>query len=167
MARRTRSMWKQILQDWWQELAAILLVVTALSLATGRALLNFASMRDVLQAIARGFGAFGTWAIAALGQVLTIPNILAVLILLLAGAIALRRVRYHLRRTERFVRLRCPCCDNPIYKKRRHLSDRLASVVVPVRRYGCKTCHWEGWRIYDVFGGGRVTPRGGRRRHRE
>jgi hypothetical protein len=40
----------------------------------------------------------------------------------------------------------CPLCYGSLYRLPRRLSDRLISVVVPVRRYCCfsNDCGWEG-----------------------
>ncbi len=41
---------------------------------------------------------------------------------------------------------RCPLCNRKLVRTRRHLSDRLISIVTPVQRYCCIDfgCHWEG-----------------------
>lgn len=42
----------------------------------------------------------------------------------------------------------CPRCHGPVERVRRHLLDRVLSLVVPVRRYRCHhfSCQWEGLR---------------------
>ena len=41
---------------------------------------------------------------------------------------------------------RCPLCNRKLVRTRRHLSDRLISLLTPVRRFCCIDfdCHWEG-----------------------
>lgn len=42
----------------------------------------------------------------------------------------------------------CPHCQGPIDRVRRHLIDRLVSLIAPIRRYRCRAkgrdCDWEG-----------------------
>ncbi len=41
---------------------------------------------------------------------------------------------------------RCPRCHGALYRVRRSWTDRVISLVMPVRRYQCDHagCHWEG-----------------------
>lgn len=41
---------------------------------------------------------------------------------------------------------RCPLCNRKLVRTRRHLSDRLISLVTPVQRYYCIDfcCDWQG-----------------------
>ena len=41
---------------------------------------------------------------------------------------------------------RCPLCNRKLVRTRRHLSDRLISLVTPVQRYCCIDfcCGWQG-----------------------
>lgn len=40
----------------------------------------------------------------------------------------------------------CPQCGQPIQRIHRWPLDRIASLVVPLRRYGCRQCGWSGLR---------------------
>lgn len=41
---------------------------------------------------------------------------------------------------------RCPLCNRKLVRTKRHLADRLISLVTPVQRYYCIDfgCHWQG-----------------------
>jgi len=39
---------------------------------------------------------------------------------------------------------RCPNCGGDLRRIRRYPIDRLVSLVVPVRRFRCEECTWEG-----------------------
>jgi hypothetical protein len=42
----------------------------------------------------------------------------------------------------------CPCCSGHLYRLPRRPVDRLLTLLIPVRRYGCTECSWQGlaWR---------------------
>lgn len=42
--------------------------------------------------------------------------------------------------------LRCPWCEGDVYRVRRRMADRFASVLSPRQRYRCVSwsCRWEG-----------------------
>ena len=46
----------------------------------------------------------------------------------------------------KFPSPRCPLCQHKLVRTRRHLSDRLISLVTPVQRYYCIDfcCGWQG-----------------------
>ncbi len=41
----------------------------------------------------------------------------------------------------------CPRCGQPVRRTHRRFLDRVASLVVPLRRFKCRNCGWNGLRI--------------------
>jgi predicted RNA-binding Zn-ribbon protein involved in translation (DUF1610 family) len=46
--------------------------------------------------------------------------------------------------SELFQGRLCPACGHGVHRAARSTLDRLASVVVPARRYRCEQCGWTG-----------------------
>ncbi|HIC88411.1 MAG TPA: hypothetical protein EYP04_03285 [Anaerolineae bacterium] len=48
----------------------------------------------------------------------------------------------------------CPRCGGRISRVHRHFTDRLLDLVIPVRRYRCRSsaCRWEGLRVVKRHG---------------
>lgn len=44
----------------------------------------------------------------------------------------------------------CRACSRPLDRRRRSLLDRVVSVLIPVARYRCRFCGWEGLRSQSV-----------------
>ncbi len=62
----------------------------------------------------------------------------------------------------------CPRCHSPVFRIRRHPLDRIASLLLPVRRYQCahtidSNCSWEGLLRFEPFSD---EPRAARNRER-
>lgn len=59
------------------------------------------------------------------------------------------RLRWRINRYERWWNACCPsCASNELKRKRRRPFDRLLGRLgIPVRRYICASCQWEGRRI--------------------
>jgi hypothetical protein len=153
-SRRHVSPFVRLLQTYWVELAIVLGLLLTVFLffeqmnirATVFAWLS--RIDDAAMAlINRGIDA-SIWFRAGFGlsETIAIPLLLVVLI---ATA---WRVRWRLQRTPSLVTLTCPRCGGRIHRTHRHASDRLISLVVPVRRYRCmsKDCRWHGLRVEGI-----------------
>jgi hypothetical protein len=59
------------------------------------------------------------------------------------------RVRWRAMRNPKLTTVACPSCGGVIHRVHRKASDRLVSVIVPVRRYRCasRECGWQGLRV--------------------
>ncbi|ERN42935.1 hypothetical protein KR51_00002390 [Rubidibacter lacunae KORDI 51-2] len=163
MARKELPLWKQIWQKWWQETIALLLVLVGLFLLLERFSLR-AALLDCLQALGTSMAAVGGAILDFASRFASPSNLLAMVAISIALTIAFRRLRYRLLQMPHLARLRCPKCEGSIYKKHRHWEDRLINLVVPVRRYACKHCSWEGQRVYDSQGWQRQSARSTRSR---
>lgn len=61
--------------------------------------------------------------------------------------LVLWRLLFRLRATERFTSTHCPKCDYPLSRIKRTNVQRMFSKIVPVRKFYCKRCRWNGLRI--------------------
>ncbi len=72
-------------------------------------------------------------------------------IVLIAGATIFLawRVRYRVIHSTRWTARACPACGGELTRVPRRTLDRMAAVLLPVRRYACNnpTCGWQGLRI--------------------
>ena len=91
---------------------------------------------------------------AFLAQV-SLSDLLGFVLVLIALAAILLRVRWRLLNTPSLAQLKCPRCDGSLYRIHRTGIDRLISLYVPVRRYRCRAdgCRWSGLRIGRGHGG--------------
>jgi hypothetical protein len=82
-------------------------------------------------------------------QSTTLSDLTAYVLLLIAIVFAVFRIRWRLVRLPRLRTRECPRCGGKIHRIRRHRTDRLISLYVPVRRYVCKNrdCRWQGLRV--------------------
>jgi hypothetical protein len=46
------------------------------------------------------------------------------------------------------VAITCPKCKRHLERTNRTAIDKLIGIVIPVRRYKCMGCFWEGLRVY-------------------
>lgn len=91
----------------------------------------------------------------------SLSDLLGFVLVLIAVAAILLRVRWRLLNTPRPTRLKCPRCDGGLYRIHRTGIDRLISLYVPIRRYRCRAdgCGWSGLRMgrsHDASGRGDV-----------
>jgi len=121
-------------------LGVILVVVDPGSLKT--ALWRWAnSLADGLVAGADGF--FG------LTARLSLADMIGGLLIVLAIAALLIRIRWQLMHAPSLTTSSCPDCGGEIHRVHRHALDRWISFYVPVHRYRCsnRECEWAGLRV--------------------
>lgn len=76
----------------------------------------------------------------------TTSDVLGLGLLALASAVVLWRLRVRL--MQHYAGGVCPVCGGDLRRRHRRWSDRVLSLLVPVKRYRCKNseCPWEGLR---------------------
>lgn len=134
--RRRRRRRPSFLQRWWVELALLLLAVMGLSL------ILFSLPLFAMPAEGSENGGF----LPAWQRMLPFAGVMFLFVSLIGGALRLRyRVNYH----EEWWIGPCPQCQKgELKRKRRRYGDRLLGRLgMPVRRYACEECQWEGARI--------------------
>ncbi|AFZ42387.1 hypothetical protein PCC7418_0145 [Halothece sp. PCC 7418] len=77
----------------------------------------------------------------------TPSTLLGIIILIGVIYFIIRRVRYHLTRCASYHH-DCPICDHKVHQRHRTSYQRLLSYIIPVRRYHCTHCGWEGIRVH-------------------
>jgi len=81
-------------------------------------------------------------------QWLFTPSTILGIILIIAGAyFVTKRLRYHLIRLANHHQV-CPVCQSRIHKRHRKKYQRFLSYMIPIRRYYCSNCGWDGLRVY-------------------
>jgi len=139
--RHSRRSRKQILQDWSIEIIALTLVILAVVWLLELSIYDgvFTSPKTLLPGITELF--------SFVSVLLEPRNFGAIALLLLAIAFLGWRIRYRLMRTPRFVLKKCPVCGNSISRRHRRRLGHLVNYFIPIGRYHCKKCNWDGWRI--------------------
>ncbi len=85
---------------------------------------------------------------AAVGR-LTLSDATAVILLLVVGLVSVLRLRWRLIHSERLWNTACPKCGySKLHRIHRRMGGRLLSALgIPVGRYYCRNCKWQGLRI--------------------
>lgn len=81
-------------------------------------------------------------------------NYMEIIAIILASAIFIYvifiRIRWRIRRSERFTATDCPKCNYPLSRIKRTEFQRMISNILPIRRLFCKKCRWKGTRIKPI-----------------
>lgn len=136
---KKKPWWKQINLEWLPEIiACTILAIFAIYLVIPSSVK--ASFWTNLQPFFTGLGVM-------IQAVVTPPTLLILLGIIVAIYLFVKRLRYHLFRlaSDRF---KCPVCQHKVQKKHRKSYERLLSRMIPVRRYYCSNCGWEGLRVH-------------------
>lgn len=141
------SRFKQIWQKWKFELIALFLVLVGGFLLVEPFRLRglfWQLLRNLLVAFFRGLEN----GIRRIVQ-FSLSDMLGILLLTVAIALVLWRVRYHLQRSPYWTSTRCPACGKPLQREHRGAVARFVSRIIPIRSYYCRNedCGWEGWRV--------------------
>jgi len=80
----------------------------------------------------------------------TISDLTGLVLLAIALAVVIWRIRWRLMRTPRYTARTCPLCGEDLQRTHRRRGDRIANLYVPVRRYRCRNrdCRWSGLRVW-------------------
>lgn len=78
-----------------------------------------------------------------------LSELIAIPLLIVVVWALIWRVRWRAQHNPALTDLRCPRCGGHIQRVHRHATDRLISIIVPVRRYHCtnRECGWSGLRV--------------------
>lgn len=146
MVRKHKKIWQQIWEKWKAEFLALLLVGLGIFL-----LLEPLALRSMLWLWGQGLWQIGVELaqsfFSSFAQFWKLSNAIAILLIFWAGTILLSRLRSRLMNAPRYTERKCPVCGSAIYKRHRGWFGHAVSAIIPVRRYACKRCHWQGWRI--------------------
>ena len=79
----------------------------------------------------------------------TLSDFIGYVLISLAMVAMAWRIRWRIMHSPRWTTEVCPRCGGHISRVRRHLTDRLINLIIPVRRYRCreKGCGWSGLRV--------------------
>ena len=69
------------------------------------------------------------------------------ILILLVVTLFIVRIRHHIKR-KAVISKHCPVCNSEIHRKHRKPLHYFLNLFVPIRVYSCKSCGWEGLRIY-------------------
>jgi hypothetical protein len=80
----------------------------------------------------------------------TVSDLTGFVLLAIALAVVIWRIRWRLLRTPRYTARTCPLCGEDLQRTHRRRVDRIANLYVPVRRYRCRNhdCRWQGLRAW-------------------
>jgi ribosomal protein L32 len=151
--RRSRA-WQAITTIWaeWRvEIVVVILVLLAIFLLVEHVQLRQMAVNGVRQGL-KGVDRLVAGVLQGISdfvQDTTLSDLTAYVLLLIAFAFAVFRVRWRLVRLRRLQTRECPRCGGELHRIHRHTADRLLSLYVPVRRYQCKNdgCRWQGLRV--------------------
>lgn len=139
MSQEKKNTWlKRINQEWLPEiLALIILIIGAIYFILPVGLKS--NLFTPFQSLFLG--------IIQLIQWLFTPSTILGIILIIAGAyFVIKRLRYHLICLANHHQV-CPVCQSRIHKRHRKQYQRFLSYIVPIRRYSCSNCGWDGLRV--------------------
>lgn len=89
----------------------------------------------------------------------SLSDMIGIVLIMLAVAAVVLRVRWRLMRTSSLTDTICPSCGSGLHRSHRRPADRIINWLVPVRRYHCsnRACGWSGLRVLSA---GHVSRRG-------
>jgi len=138
-------------QEWKIEILVVLLLAFAVFLLAEQMNIRetlFAWLVDLLDSL-DDLGASLVEGVKRFARNTTLSDLTAYgLILLVLGLVAWR-TRWRLMTSPRWTTQSCPVCGSELHRTRRRTRDRFVNLLVPVRRYRCKSseCHWQGLRV--------------------
>ncbi|MDR9402852.1 MAG: hypothetical protein RI580_05370 [Halothece sp. Uz-M2-17] len=136
---KKKPWWMRIKKEWIPEMiASIFLTLLAISVFLPVSLKS--SIWESIKQVFLGIAIVIKW-------FFTPSTILGLIILVAVIFFIIRRVRYHLIRLATYYH-NCPVCDHRLHQRHRKSHQRFFSYVIPVRRYHCNHCGWEGIRVH-------------------
>ncbi len=148
---RRRQIIPPFLREYWVEIAIVIGLALGLFLMFERIQIRVTLVRGLNAAIRWGVGAASQTADTLIRFVTTLglSELIAIPLLLIVLLITAWRVRWRAQHTPALTDLHCPRCKGNIHRVHRHMTDRLISIIVPVRRYHCtnRECGWSGIRV--------------------
>jgi len=136
---KKKSWWKKITKDWLPEIIAlIILIVGAIYLILPVGLKS--NLFTPFQALFLGVVNLVEW-------LFTPSTILGIIIIIIVAYFLIKRLSHHLIRLANQNQV-CPVCQSRIHKRHRKKYQHFLSYIVPIRRYFCSNCGWDGLRVY-------------------
>ena len=82
----------------------------------------------------------------------TASDLTAYVLLLIVLVVVAWRIRWRLMRTPHLAARECPRCGSEVRRMHRRWTERILSLYLPVRRYGCtnRDCSWLGPRVWTA-----------------
>jgi len=137
---KKKTWWKRINQEWLPEiLALIILIIGAIYFILPVGLKS--NLFTPFQSLFFGIVNLIEW-------LFTPSTILGIIILITGAYFLIKRLRYHLIRLANQNPV-CPVCQSRIHKRHRKKYQYFLSYIVPIRRYCCSNCGWDGLRVYN------------------
>jgi hypothetical protein len=133
--------------EWRLELTAIVIIGVGVFLLVEN--LDMSGMvrdwiLDLLHSLVEIFFAV----IDAASGLLRPSNLLGMALMIAGVGLLIWRTRVRVARMAHLQATSCPSCGSTLEKRHRRLWGRIVSLIVPVRRYRCRSCEWNGWRVY-------------------
>lgn len=137
--------------NWRVEIVIVLLIALAIFLLVERMQIRqslWASLRKGYEVLVGLVGGVQDW-LANFVRNTTLSDLTGYVLLLIVLVVVAWRIRWRLMRAQRLTVQVCPRCGSDLRRTHRRLRDRLISLYVPVRRYGCRNgdCGWQGRRV--------------------
>ncbi len=134
---KKNTWWKRINQEWLPEILALIILILGA--------IYFILPVGLKSNLFTPFQAFFLGIIQLIQWLFTPSTILGTIIIIAGAYFVIKRLRYH------FIRLAnqnpvCPVCQSRIHKRHRKKYQRFLSYIVPIRRYSCSNCGWDGLR---------------------
>jgi hypothetical protein len=138
-------------REWWVEILVALLIAFAIFL-----LVEQMDIRQTLFAwlvnLFDSLGTFGSNLVAGFKRFVrntTLSDLTAYGLIVIVLGLVVWRARWRLMTSPRWTTQKCPLCGSELHRIRRRTRDRIVNLLVPVRRYRCKSneCHWQGLRV--------------------
>ena len=150
-SRRPRKVLGRLWSGWRVEILIVALVAVAIFLLVERMQIRETLFGWLQRAVAalESLGGGLVRGLVNLVRNTTLSDLTGYVLLLLAAAFLLWRLRWRLMTMPRFTARRCPRCGGDVHRIHRRPIDRLLNLFVPVARYRCKDreCRWAGLRV--------------------
>lgn len=136
---KKKSWWKRTTKEWLPEIIALIILIVFTIFFILPSGLKFNLLAQFQQLIT-GISNIIKW--------LFIPStVIGIIVLIALGYFFIKRLGYHLVRRADYHQT-CPVCQSKLYKRHRKKYQHFLSYLVPIRRYHCNDCGWDGVRIY-------------------
>jgi len=134
--------------EWRLELTAIVIIGVGVFLLVEN--LDMSEMvQDWILGLLHSLAEIFFAVIDAASGLLRPSNLLGMALMMAGVGLLIWRTRVRVARMAHLQATSCPSCGSSALEKRhRRLWERIVSLIVPVRRYRCRSCGWSGWRVY-------------------